>query len=97
LEVVAVTGSFQLGKIQVKIDKAMRLAQGNDIKIRFIKKQPLPVQVDGEPWLQDPCEIRIRHIGRARVLCAESESLHIQDSEEGEEPFRYPELAGSLF
>lgn len=84
LELVAVTGSFQLGKIQVKMDKAIRLGQGSSIKIRFLKNQALPVQNDGEPWLQQPCEIHIQHIGQARLLSADPSPLSpaFEESEE---------------
>jgi len=59
LEVVGVTGIVHLGQIQSGIRSGVRLAQGGHIHIRMNNDCPIPVQVDGEPWLQPPCEITI--------------------------------------
>eukprot|EP01114_Cavostelium_apophysatum_P017681 TRINITY_DN5311_c0_g1_i1.p1 TRINITY_DN5311_c0_g1~~TRINITY_DN5311_c0_g1_i1.p1 ORF type:complete len:613 (+),score=123.37 TRINITY_DN5311_c0_g1_i1:378-2216(+) len=66
IEVVAITGSFHMGTITVNLSQALRIAQGSSIKITL--RQQLPVQVDGEPWLQDPSEISIQFEGVARML-----------------------------
>ncbi|XP_075238198.1 diacylglycerol kinase theta [Lycorma delicatula] len=50
LEVVGVTGVVHLGQIQSGIRSAMRIAQGGHIKIYL--HADIPVQVDGEPWIQ---------------------------------------------
>ncbi|XP_043497853.1 diacylglycerol kinase theta-like isoform X1 [Polistes fuscatus] len=55
LEVVGVTGVIHLGQIQSGLRGAMRIAQGGHIKIRLLSD--IPVQVDGEPWVQSPGEI----------------------------------------
>ncbi|KAK2580423.1 hypothetical protein KPH14_006173 [Odynerus spinipes] len=55
LEVVGVTGVMHLGQIQSGLRGAMRIAQGGHIKIRL--HSDIPVQVDGEPWVQSPGEI----------------------------------------
>ncbi|XP_015176652.1 PREDICTED: diacylglycerol kinase theta isoform X6 [Polistes dominula] len=55
LEVVGVTGVIHLGQIQSGLRAAMRIAQGGHIKIRL--NSDMPVQVDGEPWVQSPGEI----------------------------------------
>ncbi|KAI4491356.1 hypothetical protein M0804_002748 [Polistes exclamans] len=55
LEVVGVTGVIHLGQIQSGLRGAMRIAQGGHIKIRL--NSDIPVQVDGEPWVQSPGEI----------------------------------------
>jgi len=54
LEVVGVSGVMQIGRIRVKLSRALRLAQGGRVVVRT--KVPIHMQVDGEPWLQDPCE-----------------------------------------
>ncbi|CAF1274389.1 unnamed protein product [Rotaria sordida] len=59
LEVVGVTGIVHLGQIQSGIRSGVRLAQGGHIHIRMNNDYPVPVQVDGEPWLQPPCDITI--------------------------------------
>lgn len=56
--------SIALSK-QVGLSRARRLAQGQSIKIQLFAK--FPVQIDGEPWFQQPCTISIAHHGQ--VLC----------------------------
>ncbi|KAK9880180.1 hypothetical protein WA026_010053 [Henosepilachna vigintioctopunctata] len=55
LEVVGVTGVVHLGQIQSGLRSAMRISQGGHIKIHI--HSDIPVQVDGEPWIQSPCDI----------------------------------------
>ncbi|TMS37665.1 hypothetical protein L596_004552 [Steinernema carpocapsae] len=45
-----------------------RIAQARQIKIIITGDEPIPVQVDGEPWLQPPGHIHIMHKNRAQVL-----------------------------
>ncbi|XP_026672089.1 diacylglycerol kinase theta isoform X5 [Ceratina calcarata] len=55
LEVVGVTGVIHLGQIQSGLRTAMRIAQGGHIKIHL--HSDIPVQVDGEPWVQSPGDV----------------------------------------
>ncbi|XP_068654338.1 diacylglycerol kinase 1 [Aristolochia californica] len=71
LEVVSISGTWHLGKLQVGLSRARRLAQGQSIKIQFFA--PSPVQVDGEPWFQEPCTLSISHHGQAFMLKRASE------------------------
>ncbi|GAU24641.1 hypothetical protein TSUD_208660 [Trifolium subterraneum] len=66
LEVVSISGTWHLGKLQVGLSRARRLAQGQSIKIQLFAK--FPVQIDGEPWFQEPCTISIAHHGQAFML-----------------------------
>ncbi|KAL1810206.1 hypothetical protein DCAR_0729876 [Daucus carota subsp. sativus] len=66
LEVVSIAGTWHLGKLQVGLSRARRLAQGQSIKIQLFAA--LPVQIDGEPWLQSPCTLTISHHGQAFML-----------------------------
>ncbi|KAH6755830.1 diacylglycerol kinase1 [Perilla frutescens var. hirtella] len=59
LEVVSISGMWHLGKLQVGLSRARRLAQGQSIKIQLCAG--FPVQVDGEPWFQQPCTLNITH------------------------------------
>jgi len=65
-EVVGITGSFHMGTVFVSLSEAIKIAQGNSMKITL--KSSLPVQVDGEPWLQEPCEIQVSFWNQARML-----------------------------
>ncbi|XAR65520.1 Diacylglycerol kinase [Bertholletia excelsa] len=66
LEVVSISGTWHLGKLQVGLSRARRLAQGKSIKIRICAA--FPVQIDGEPWFQQPCTLTISHHGQAFML-----------------------------
>ncbi|GAA50183.1 diacylglycerol kinase, partial [Clonorchis sinensis] len=55
LEVVGVTGVVHLGQIFSGLRTGTRLAQGRHIRITI--KTEIPVQVDGEPWIQPPGQI----------------------------------------
>eukprot|EP00252_Welwitschia_mirabilis_P021470 TRINITY_DN5518_c0_g2_i1.p1 TRINITY_DN5518_c0_g2~~TRINITY_DN5518_c0_g2_i1.p1 ORF type:complete len:738 (-),score=168.41 TRINITY_DN5518_c0_g2_i1:251-2464(-) len=71
LEVVSICGTWHLGKLQVGLSRARRLAQGQLIKIHMFNE--LPVQIDGEPWIQQPCVLQIAHHGQAFMLKRASE------------------------
>ncbi|XP_021286036.1 diacylglycerol kinase 1 [Herrania umbratica] len=66
LEVVSISGTWHLGTLQVGLSRARRLAQGQLIKIQLFAA--LPVQIDGEPWSQQPCTLVISHHGQAFML-----------------------------
>lgn len=55
LEVVGVTGVVHLGQIQSGLRSAIRIVQGSHIKIHMNRE--VPVQVDGEPWIQPAGDI----------------------------------------
>ena len=55
LEVVGVQGVVHLGKIQSGLRSAIRIVQGSHIKIHM--NCEVPVQVDGEPWIQPAGDI----------------------------------------
>ncbi|XP_010274308.1 PREDICTED: diacylglycerol kinase 2-like isoform X2 [Nelumbo nucifera] len=62
LEVVSVCGAWHLGKLRVGLSQARRLAQGEVIRINT--SCPFPVQIDGEPFIQQPGCIEITHHGQ---------------------------------
>ncbi|XWS47950.1 hypothetical protein CRYUN_Cryun13aG0030100 [Craigia yunnanensis] len=66
LEVVSISGTWHLGTLQVGLSRARRLAQGQLIKIQLFAA--LPVQIDGEPWSQQPYTLVISHHGQAFML-----------------------------
>uniref|UniRef100_A0A5B7BDV5 Diacylglycerol kinase n=1 Tax=Davidia involucrata TaxID=16924 RepID=A0A5B7BDV5_DAVIN len=66
LEVVCVSGAWHLGKLQVGLSQARRLAQGN--VIRILSSSPFPVQIDGEPFIQQPGCLEITHHGQVFML-----------------------------
>ncbi|XP_031442985.1 diacylglycerol kinase theta isoform X2 [Clupea harengus] len=67
LEVVGVTGVVHMGQVQGGLRSGIRIAQGTYIRITVTK--PIPVQVDGEPWIQSPGQIIISAAGpKVRML-----------------------------
>ncbi|CAI9777550.1 unnamed protein product [Fraxinus pennsylvanica] len=66
LEVVCVSGSWHLGKLQVGLSQARRLAQGGIVRIHV--SSPFPVQIDGEPFIQQPGCLEITHHGQVFML-----------------------------
>ncbi|KAM6980369.1 LOW QUALITY PROTEIN: diacylglycerol kinase theta [Aplochiton taeniatus] len=67
LEVVGVTGVVHMGQVQSGLRCGIRIAQGNYVRITVTK--PIPVQVDGEPWIQSPGHIIISAAGpKVRML-----------------------------
>ncbi|KAG5264099.1 hypothetical protein AALO_G00272130 [Alosa alosa] len=67
LEVVGVTGVVHMGQVQGGLRSGIRIAQGAYIRITVTK--PIPVQVDGEPWIQSPGQIIISAAGpKVRML-----------------------------
>ncbi|GIX91879.1 hypothetical protein CDAR_511782 [Caerostris darwini] len=55
LEIVGVMGVVHMGQIQSGLRSAIRIAQGGHLRIRL--NTEVPIQVDGEPWVQSPCEV----------------------------------------
>ncbi|KAK1271877.1 Diacylglycerol kinase 2 [Acorus gramineus] len=66
LEVVCISGTWHLGKLQVGLSRARRLTQGNVIRIHI--HSPFPIQIDGEPWIQQPGFLEITHHGQVFML-----------------------------
>ncbi|CAN1835951.1 Diacylglycerol kinase 2 [Linum perenne] len=66
LEIVCVRGAWHLGKIQVGLSQARRLAQGNVIRIHA--SSSFPVQIDGEPFIHQPGCLEMKHDGQVFML-----------------------------
>lgn len=66
LEIVAVGGSWHLGQLTVGLSRAERLRQGRRIVVRTV--EALPMQIDGEPFVQPAGQVSVALRGQSRVL-----------------------------
>eukprot|EP00053_Salpingoeca_punica_P024199 m.12543 g.12543 ORF g.12543 m.12543 type:complete len:751 (-) comp6399_c0_seq1:575-2827(-) len=67
LEIVGIYSSLHVGQIKGGLrQSAKRLGQGANIKIRT--KTVLPMQIDGEPWMQAAGTVEINHHNLVRML-----------------------------
>ncbi|XP_053969268.1 diacylglycerol kinase eta-like isoform X1 [Anastrepha ludens] len=69
LEVVAVFGSVQMAASRLINLQHHRIAQCQSVQINILGDEEVPIQVDGEAWLQPPGMIRILHKNRVQMLC----------------------------
>ncbi|KAK9878461.1 hypothetical protein WA026_022100 [Henosepilachna vigintioctopunctata] len=69
LEVVAVFGSVQMAASRLISLQRHRIAQCQSVQINILGDEGVPVQVDGEAWIQPPGVIRILHKNRMQMLC----------------------------
>mmetsp|Transcript_12340 Transcript_12340/g.32558 ORF Transcript_12340/g.32558 Transcript_12340/m.32558 type:complete len:174 (+) Transcript_12340:1752-2273(+) len=66
IEVVAIGGVAHMGRLAVGLARAQRLCQCTSISITT--KVKLPMQVDGEPFLQEPSRVVVTHKDQATML-----------------------------
>lgn len=69
LEVVAVFGSVQMAASRIINLQHHRIAQCQSVQINILGDEGVPIQVDGEAWIQPPGMIRIIHKNRVQLLC----------------------------
>ncbi|XP_016844045.2 diacylglycerol kinase eta isoform X3 [Nasonia vitripennis] len=68
LEVVAVFGSVQMAASRLINLQHHRIAQCQTVQINILGDEGVPIQVDGEAWVQPPGIIRIIHKNRMQML-----------------------------
>ncbi len=66
LEVCGTKGVAHLSRCHLGLSTAHRIAQGRDVRIDLL--EPLEMQLDGEPWLQQPCSVHVTHRGTVPLL-----------------------------
>ncbi|XP_055679628.1 diacylglycerol kinase theta isoform X2 [Lutzomyia longipalpis] len=88
LEIVGVTGVVHLGQIQSGLRSAIRIAQGGHIKIHMYSE--IPVQVDGEPWVQSPGDVVVLKSALKATMLKKSKTKRRLT-----EPIIQPAVAGS--
>ncbi|XP_036127198.1 diacylglycerol kinase kappa [Molossus molossus] len=68
LEVVAIFGSIQMAMSRIINMHHHRIAQCHEVLITIDGEEGIPVQVDGEAWVQRPGLIKIRYKNAAQML-----------------------------
>uniref|UniRef100_A0A6B2L393 Diacylglycerol kinase n=1 Tax=Arcella intermedia TaxID=1963864 RepID=A0A6B2L393_9EUKA len=68
IEVVGIKNSVHLGQVQIGMMSPVFLGQGSNIVIKMTKK--IEVQLDGEPWEHEPCEITISHFTQSKMFAS---------------------------
>ena len=84
-EVMAVFGTTTLALMQCGISpwQCHRIAQCRSVKITIMNGDSVPIQVDGEAWLQKPGIIKIEHKNRVQMLAKASRSGSSQLMDDG--------------
>ncbi|UXI18306.1 staphylococcal nuclease domain-containing protein 1-like [Sarcoptes scabiei] len=66
VEVLGLTSTFHIGQVMIGLSKPIYIGQAG--KVRLMLEEILPVQIDGEPWLQPPASIEIEWNSHAKLL-----------------------------
>lgn len=66
LDIVSIRGAFHLGQIRVGLSTAQKLCQCREATIIVGRK--VSVQIDGEPWRQNVCTLRVRRKKDAAIM-----------------------------
>lgn len=80
LEVVGVTGVVHMGQIQSSLRAGIRIAQGGHLRITLLTD--IPVQVDGEPWVQPAGQVVVlRSALKATMLKKSKKKMRRRNTE----------------
>ncbi|XP_033883636.2 diacylglycerol kinase delta-like isoform X1 [Acipenser ruthenus] len=96
LEVVAVFGSMQMAVSRVINLQHHRIAQCRTVKITVLGEEGVPVQVDGEAWVQPPGYIRIIHKNRTPTLTRDRAFENTLKSWEDKQKCEFPRPSAQL-
>jgi diacylglycerol kinase (ATP) len=66
LEVCAIRGAHHMGAITVGLSKSLKIGQGKSLMVHL--KYKTPIQVDGEPWLEEPSTIKVSFLNHASMM-----------------------------
>lgn len=70
IEVFGLTSTFHIGQVILGLTKPIFLGQARSVRLRL--EEHLPVQADGEPWLQSPAQIDVTWNSHASLLKSSS-------------------------
>eukprot|EP01102_Stenamoeba_stenopodia_P021557 TRINITY_DN8723_c0_g1_i1.p1 TRINITY_DN8723_c0_g1~~TRINITY_DN8723_c0_g1_i1.p1 ORF type:complete len:497 (-),score=142.43 TRINITY_DN8723_c0_g1_i1:24-1514(-) len=72
LEFVGIAGCLHMGSISINLTTATRIGQGHTARITWKTNQDLPMQIDGEPFIQKPCSFSFEHTNQVKMLAPHS-------------------------
>lgn len=68
LEVVGISSSFHIARLQCGLAEPYRFTQASNLRIDL--EGSCAMQVDGEPWMQGPATILVEPAGQSTMLRA---------------------------
>lgn len=81
LDIVSIRGNFHLGQIRVGLSNAQRLCQCREATIHI--KRKVAVQIDGEPWRQNVCTLKVKRKPDRAIMLHRSEDKNGIETEVG--------------
>ena len=79
LEVVSIRSAFHLGQIRVGLSNAQRLCSCREATIHI--KRKVAVQIDGEPWRQNVCTMKVKRKAERATMLHRSEDKNGVETE----------------
>ena len=81
LDIVSIRGNFHLGQIRVGLSNAQRLCQCREATIHI--KRKVALQIDGEPWRQNVCTLKLKRKPERVIMLHRSEDRNGVETEVG--------------
>lgn len=81
LDIVSIRGAFHLGQVRVGLSNAQRLCQCREATIHL--KRKVAVQIDGEPWRQNSCTLKVTRKPERAIMLHRSEDRSGVETEVG--------------
>lgn len=66
IEVLGLTSSFHIGQVMIGLSSPIRLGTAREVRLTLAEH--LPVQIDGEPWIEAPATIEVTWHSHAKLL-----------------------------
>ncbi|CAG0901612.1 unnamed protein product [Cyprideis torosa] len=69
IEVIGLDSCIHIGQVRSGLRASgRRLAQCSSLTLKT--RRTFPMQIDGEPWMQPPCTVRVTHHNQVPMLMA---------------------------
>ena len=81
LDIVSIRSAFHLGQIRVGLSNAQRLCSCREATIHI--KRKVALQIDGEPWRQNLCTLKLKRKAERATMLHRSEDKNGVETEMG--------------